>query len=264
MQEQAQTTPPPIGLAASAAMFGTFSVALWLATAAAIPWLRDAFGVPPIIGWYVTGTAFVLVPMLIFGCLMAWRELPKPDLASLRTRLRLNAMNRGDILWTIGGLVAIAAATAAILGLARLIDPGFRPSPWFLQQPRAGTLGCLRHGFRCSSATSSVRKFAGGVTCCLVRKQDLAASRGFQTESCGVCFTGVLAGRSWWRCCRSRCYCPGSCSGGETRRSGSSFTACSTRPALSRWQAEPAPRPQRVPDFPNDFSRLGRPSPFIR
>jgi membrane protease YdiL (CAAX protease family) len=135
MLAREETTPPPIGLAGSAAVVGAFSILLWLTTAAVLPWLRDAFGVSPLIGWYVSGTGLVLVPILIFGCLMAWRELPKPDLASLRARLRLNAMNRGDVLWTIGGLVAIATATAAILGLARVIDPGFRPSPWFLQQP---------------------------------------------------------------------------------------------------------------------------------
>jgi membrane protease YdiL (CAAX protease family) len=44
-------------------------------------------------------------------------------------------MNRGDVIWAIGGLFAIATATAAILALARYIDPSFRPSPWFLVQP---------------------------------------------------------------------------------------------------------------------------------
>lgn len=135
MQAQTEATPPPIGLAASTSMFGAFSILLWLAIMAAIPWLRDAFGISPIIGWYVSGTAFVLVPMLIFGCLMAWRELPERSLSSLRKRLRLNTMNRGDVTWTIGGLFAIAAATAAILTLARYVDPHFRPAPWFMLHP---------------------------------------------------------------------------------------------------------------------------------
>jgi membrane protease YdiL (CAAX protease family) len=135
MPTRTETTPVPIGLAASTSIFGAFSLLLWLTVVAVIPWLRDAFGILPIIGWYVSGTAFVLVPILIFGCLMAWRELPSRNLESLRKRLRLTAMNRGDIIWTIGGLVAIATATTAILALARAIDPTFRPSPWFLQQP---------------------------------------------------------------------------------------------------------------------------------
>ncbi|NOJ38327.1 CPBP family intramembrane glutamic endopeptidase [Bradyrhizobium australiense] len=133
---QAQTEmPPPIGLAASTSMFGAFSILLWLIVMAVIPWLRDAFDISPIIGWYVSGTALLLVPMLIVGCLMAWRELPKRDLVSLRKRLRLNTMNRGDVIWATGGLFAIATTTAAILALARYFDPSFRPSPWFLLQP---------------------------------------------------------------------------------------------------------------------------------
>ena len=135
MQTQTDTNPPPIGFAASASMFGAFSILLWLTVVAAIPWLRDAFRLSPIIGWYVSGTAFVLVPMLIYGCLMAWRELPNRALGSLKKRLRLNAMNRGDVIWAAGGIFIISAATTAILALARYLDPNFRPSPWFLLEP---------------------------------------------------------------------------------------------------------------------------------
>lgn len=135
VQGRTEPTPPAIGLAASITMFGAFSVLLWLTTMAVIPWLRDSFSMSPIIGWFVSGTALVLIPILIFGCVMAWRELPKRDLRSLRRRLRLNAISRGDLIWAGGGLLAIAAATAALLALARYIDPGFRPSPWFLLQP---------------------------------------------------------------------------------------------------------------------------------
>jgi membrane protease YdiL (CAAX protease family) len=131
MHAQATFTPP-ITFAASAAIFGVFSLLLGLTVWSVIPWLRDAFGISPIIGWYVSGTAFVLVPMLVYGCLMAWRELPTRSFDWLRKRLRLNALNRGDVIWSIGGLAIIATATAAILALARTIDPTFRPSPWFL------------------------------------------------------------------------------------------------------------------------------------
>jgi membrane protease YdiL (CAAX protease family) len=134
-QGQAETKAPPAGLVASTSMFGLFSILLWLTIVAVIPWLGDTFGISPIIGWYVSGTAFVLIPILIFGCVMAWRELPTRGLDSLRKRLRLHAMDRADVIWAIGGLFAIASATAAILALARYLDPSFRPSPWFLLQP---------------------------------------------------------------------------------------------------------------------------------
>src|SRR5262245_37445997 len=113
MQSQMQAVPP-IGLTASASIFGGFSILLWLTVNAVIPWLRDAFGISPIIGWYLSGTAFVLVPILLCGCAMAWRELPRRDLRSLTNRLRLNAINRGDAIWAIGGLLAHATDAVGI------------------------------------------------------------------------------------------------------------------------------------------------------
>src|SRR5262245_60250763 len=110
MQSQMQAVPP-IGLLASASIFGAFSILLWLTVIAVIPWLRDAFDIFPIIAWYVSGTALVLVPILLCGCVMAWRELPRRGLGSLRKRLRLNEINRGDVIWAIGGLLAIVTGT---------------------------------------------------------------------------------------------------------------------------------------------------------
>jgi membrane protease YdiL (CAAX protease family) len=129
-----QNIPAPMGLLTTTMVFGVFSLLLWLTVVAAIPWLRDAFGVPPIIGWYLSGTVLVLLPILIFGSVMAWRELPVQRLSEWRKRLRLVPMNRGDVIWTIVGFLVIAIASAAILGLARYLVSGFQPSPRFLAQ----------------------------------------------------------------------------------------------------------------------------------
>jgi membrane protease YdiL (CAAX protease family) len=130
-----KTAPPPMGIVSSAVLFGTFSVLLWITLVAVIPWLHDTFGISPIVGWYVSGPAFVLLPLLIFGVLMAWRELPTRNLAQLCKRLRLSALGGGDIAWAIGGLLMISIASVLILALARHLDPNFRPSPEFLRQP---------------------------------------------------------------------------------------------------------------------------------
>jgi membrane protease YdiL (CAAX protease family) len=130
-----KTAPPPMGIVSSAVLFGTFSVLLWITLVAVIPWLHDTFGISPIVGRYVSGPAFVLLPLLIFGVLMAWRELPTRNLAQLCKRLRLSALGGGDIAWAIGGLLMISIASVLILALARHLDPNFRPSPEFLRQP---------------------------------------------------------------------------------------------------------------------------------
>lgn len=127
--------PQPIGIAGSLSIYGAFSILLWLTVWIVIPWLRDAFGIQPILGWYISGTAMVLLPILLFGCGMAWRELPSRGADALKGRLRLKAMDRSDVIWAVGGLVTAAVASAGILAAARYIHPGFQPSPWFMRQP---------------------------------------------------------------------------------------------------------------------------------
>ena len=65
---------------------------------AVIPWLRYAFDVPPIIAWFLNRTVLVLLPILIFGGVMVWRELPVQRLSEWQKRLRLVRMNRGDVI----------------------------------------------------------------------------------------------------------------------------------------------------------------------
>ena len=128
-------TPRPMGILSSAVVFGAFSLLLWMALVVIIPWLHHTFGIPPVIGWYVSGTAFVLLPILLFGVIKAWLELPMRNLGQLSKRLRLNMMNGRDLVWGICGLFGIAFASAIILMLAREVDPVFRASPEFLRQP---------------------------------------------------------------------------------------------------------------------------------
>jgi membrane protease YdiL (CAAX protease family) len=134
MSPKKDNTPGPMGIVATVILFGGFSLLLWLAVMAVIPWLRNVFGIAPIIGWYLSGTVLVLLPILIFGSVMAWRELAVHEPSEWRKRLRLVRMNRGDTIWTIVGLLVISIASAAILALARYMDPRFQPSPWFLAQ----------------------------------------------------------------------------------------------------------------------------------
>jgi membrane protease YdiL (CAAX protease family) len=131
-----RATPPApaVTLAGTVAVFGFFSIALWLTVAAVIPWLRDAYAIPPIFGWYLGGTVVVLVPILIYGSMMAWRELRTHTLSEWRQRMRLVPIDRGDVIWTIVGLLAIVIASAAILLVARYLDPTFDPSPTFLAE----------------------------------------------------------------------------------------------------------------------------------
>ncbi len=108
---------------------------LWLTIRVVIPQLHATFYILPIIDWYLGGTVFVLLPILVFGVAEAWRELPRRNLRELSRRLRISSMKGRDIVWSICGLLVIALASTLILLLARYFDPDFRASPDFLRQP---------------------------------------------------------------------------------------------------------------------------------
>lgn len=195
MHAQTQAPPQPIGLTASVSIFGAFSILLWLSARIVIPWLRDSFGVLPIIGWYISGTALVLLTLLLFGCVMAWREHPKHDVGALNRRLRLNEMNRGDLIWSLGGLFAIAAASTAILALARYINPSFRPSPWFLLHSPGLHAWVFAAWIPLFVSNILGEERAGAVTFFLGKRQRSERQHGCPMEFYGACFIGVLAGQ---------------------------------------------------------------------
>jgi hypothetical protein len=71
MSAKNDNTPGPMGIFATLVVFGVFSLLLWQTVIAVIPWLRDVFGIAPIVGWYLSGTVLVLLPIMIFGSVMA-------------------------------------------------------------------------------------------------------------------------------------------------------------------------------------------------
>ena len=92
-----------MGIVESTIIFGVFSVLTWVAVSRGIPLLHHLFDLPLIVGWYLTGTLVVLVPMLVFAVLMARRELVSPDTEGLKQRLWLRRIDRIDVVWGTGG-----------------------------------------------------------------------------------------------------------------------------------------------------------------
>ena len=171
--------PRPMGILSAAAVFGSFSLLLWMTVAFEIPWLHHAFGIPPIFGWYMSGTAFVLLPILLFGVAMAWRELPTRNLRLLRQRLRLGRLSSRDTIWAMCGLIGIAFISAILGGVGVTRESRFarisRVSSTAVQQ---ALFWYLRHGFRCSLQISWAKNCAGAVTFYRDRKRLGAARRG--------------------------------------------------------------------------------------
>ncbi len=124
----------PIGLIESIATFGFFSILLWLAIYVGIDWLHQTFDLPVMISWFIAGTFVALLPMILYVVIMVRRE-GADRLSDFATRLRLKRLDAADVKAVIGGLVAVVIASAAIIIIARIIDPNFLPKPPFMEVP---------------------------------------------------------------------------------------------------------------------------------
>jgi len=124
----------PIGWAESIATFGFFSILLWLAIYVGIDWLRQTFGLPIMISWFIAGTLIALLPMIVYTVLMVRREgaISRRDFAE---HLRIKGLNAADAGSVIAGLIAVAVASGVLFGIARAIDPKFLPMPPFMEVP---------------------------------------------------------------------------------------------------------------------------------
>ena len=124
----------PIGGAESIAVFGFFSILLWLAIDVGIDWLRHAFGLSIMISWFVSGTLIALLPMIVYTLFMVRRE-GAISLHDFAEHLRMKRLNAADARSVIGGLIAVVAASSVLLGIARVVDPKFLPMPPFMEVP---------------------------------------------------------------------------------------------------------------------------------
>jgi membrane protease YdiL (CAAX protease family) len=94
-----------------------------------------ATGLDPFIAWMLLAAPFVFTPILGLGWLVLRSEGQSFSKPALVDRLRLHRPTGRDWLWTAAGIVAIGAASAAMMALCnRLgldIDPFHRtPRPW--------------------------------------------------------------------------------------------------------------------------------------
>src|SRR5512141_139646 len=103
-----------IGWAESIAIFGFFSVLLWLAIYVGIDWLRHTFGLSIMISWFIAGTLIALLPMIIYTVFRVRRE-GGISLTDFAEHLRLKSLRTADVKAVIGGLLAVAVGTSALL-----------------------------------------------------------------------------------------------------------------------------------------------------
>jgi membrane protease YdiL (CAAX protease family) len=93
------------------------AIALFVAVRYGIPFLHRAYGVAPLIGWWLTSGIIVLA--LFIGALLAARyRTGANSLHELLRALNMRSINTTDALWALGGLLGVVAITGVVVTLS--------------------------------------------------------------------------------------------------------------------------------------------------
>jgi membrane protease YdiL (CAAX protease family) len=125
--------PDRIGFVGSCVLFAVPAMALWASTHFLIPPLIAA-GWSPQLAWFAAGS-LVFAPLLVAAVAGAALAARTGRRQSVRSELRLHPLPREDIALAARTIAVIAAATAAIYGVALSLVPGLPLYPAFLGPP---------------------------------------------------------------------------------------------------------------------------------
>ena len=90
------------------------AIALFVAVQCGIPFLHEAYGVAPLIGWWLASG--IIVAGLFIGAILAARYRTKAkSRREILLALNIRSMNKTDTLWAIGGLLGVVALTGIVV-----------------------------------------------------------------------------------------------------------------------------------------------------
>lgn len=123
--------PSPLSPFRSFGIFLAFAALLYLQTHVTIPWLSKISGIEPIFFWFVVGGLGVFLPLILAGWFILRREAPR-SMSVWTDRLRFRRMNRGDWLWSAGGILAAGIGSGIIMQLVALAGGNMNTQPPFM------------------------------------------------------------------------------------------------------------------------------------
>lgn len=128
-------TPAPLkklGLFASFAMYIPAAILMYVMTTYLIPYLSKTTGQETILFWFIVAGLGIFTPLIVTGILILKSEGYKLNLNTIKERLRFRKLKKTDVLWAIGGLVAVGILSAVIMKVMELVIGEFDHTPPFM------------------------------------------------------------------------------------------------------------------------------------
>ena len=122
----------PMPIWESLLFFGIPTLLLYFATHLGIPLLERWLDIPPEICWFLSGGSIVFLPLLTASIIAYFLENKTINREALKSRFRLQPMNRQDWIWGLLSILGIGMGTAIVIAIASSVFESFSPSPPFL------------------------------------------------------------------------------------------------------------------------------------
>lgn len=123
---------PPFGLKNTLLLFCSTGFIFYIETHYIIPFLTQSTGVESIIFWFLVASFGMFIPILCYAAWLLKEEGIPFERNAICKRLRFRGLNRTDILWCIGGTIAIGALSYGIMEALTHFTGGFDHSPPFM------------------------------------------------------------------------------------------------------------------------------------
>lgn len=122
----------PLGLLQTIILFAIASIILFLVSHFLIPYLSAITGLETIIFWLLCAALLVFLPLVITAVIMLKSENLSMGFNSLIKRMRFQKPNKGDILWSIGGIIVIGILSGLLMYGQELVFGKQNNQPLFM------------------------------------------------------------------------------------------------------------------------------------
>jgi membrane protease YdiL (CAAX protease family) len=109
-----------MGFIQSFSIFSTAAILMFLGTQFLIPYLSEITGYKTILIWFLVAGLGVFTPLIIIALWILKSEGSLSRQNLIRGRLRFRRMNKTDVMWSLGAILAIGVLSSGIMWLIEI------------------------------------------------------------------------------------------------------------------------------------------------
>lgn len=122
-----------LGFSGSFAIYLPAALLMYVLTRFLIPFLSDVTGMETIFFWFIVAGAGIFTPLIITGLVILKSEGYRISMQTITNRLRFRRLTLRDLLFALGGLVAVGVISGVVMQILEMVIGKFDHSPAFMQ-----------------------------------------------------------------------------------------------------------------------------------